>query len=72
MNNLALVQGKYGEAEMMYRQTLDLRQAILGKEHPSTLTSIHNLALLLDDQGKHEEAEAVRQRKLPSNEDCPD
>jgi tetratricopeptide (TPR) repeat protein len=75
MNNLALVlekQGKYEEAEMMHREELELSERILGKGHPSTLISIGNLALLLDDQGKHEEAEAILQRKLPSNEDCPD
>ena len=50
MNNLALVlekQGKYEEAEMMHREELELSQRILGKEHPSTLTSMNNLALVL-------------------------
>lgn len=39
MNNLPGVlsrQGKYGQAEEMYRQTLGLREAVLGKEHAST------------------------------------
>ncbi|RYP07907.1 hypothetical protein DL765_008977 [Monosporascus sp. GIB2] len=40
MNNLVLVfdnQGKYKEAEGMNRQALELSQAVLGNEHPSTL-----------------------------------
>ena len=32
---------------------------MLGKEHPSTLTSIDNLANVLSRQGKYEEAEEM-------------
>jgi hypothetical protein len=52
-------QGKYEEAEAMNRQTLGLYQTVLGREHPSTLTSMSNLAGVLDRQGKYEEAEAM-------------
>jgi hypothetical protein len=44
--------GKYKEAEEMHRQSLGLRETVLGKEHPSTLTSTNNLASVLRDQGK--------------------
>jgi len=27
--------GKYREAELMYRQRLDLREKVLGEEHPT-------------------------------------
>jgi hypothetical protein len=40
MNNLASVlsfQGKYGEAEKISRRTLELREIVLGKEHPDTI-----------------------------------
>jgi hypothetical protein len=43
MNSLAGVlrdQGKYEQAEEMYRQAFLLMETVLGKEHPSTLTSI--------------------------------
>jgi hypothetical protein len=33
-------QGKYEEAEKMHRQALGLRETVLGKERPDTLTSI--------------------------------
>jgi primosomal replication protein N len=39
MNNLAIVlghQGKYEEAEQMQRQTLELKEKVLGQEHPDT------------------------------------
>jgi Flp pilus assembly protein TadD len=62
MNNLALVllgQGKYEEAEEMHRQTLELREKVLGREHPDTPGSMNNLALVLESQGKYEEAEYI-------------
>ncbi|RYP45024.1 hypothetical protein DL770_011440 [Monosporascus sp. CRB-9-2] len=55
MLNLALFlnsQGKYDEAEQMYRQALVLYQAVLGRKHPYTLTSMNNLARVLYSQGK--------------------
>jgi tetratricopeptide (TPR) repeat protein len=62
MNNLATVlrdQGKYEQVEEMLRQALRLRETVLGKEHPDTLTSISNLATVLRDQGKYEQAEEM-------------
>jgi Tetratricopeptide repeat len=35
---------------------------VLGKEHPSTLTSMNNLATVLRGQGKDEQAEGVHQQ----------
>ena len=37
---------------------------MLGKEHPSTLTSINNLAEVLSSQGNHEEAERIYRQEL--------
>jgi hypothetical protein len=34
-----------------------MRETVLGKEHPSTLTSMNNMATVLSDQGKYKEAE---------------
>jgi len=39
-------------AEPLYRETLQLLEKVLGMEHPSTLTSMNNLAALLDSQGE--------------------
>ncbi|KAI6307244.1 hypothetical protein MCOR30_011699 [Pyricularia oryzae] len=53
---------EYEEAEQMHRKTLELREKVLGPENPSTLTSMNNLALVLDNQGKYEEAEDIYRR----------
>ena len=45
MNNLALLyefQGRYREAEPLYRLTLEKRRAVLGEDHPDTLGSVNH------------------------------
>ena len=44
--------GKHSEAEQLYRQVLEVRERVLGPEHPDTLKTKHNLADTLQDQGK--------------------
>jgi hypothetical protein len=41
-------QGRYEAAEAINRQTLALKETVLGREHPETLTSINNLAGVLE------------------------
>jgi hypothetical protein len=62
MNNLAEVlrHQKYEQVEEMHQQALGLKETVLGEEHPSTLTSMNNLAGVLRDQGKYEQAEETR------------
>ena len=50
-------QGKYDQAETEYRAVLQLREKILGPEHPDTLKTRNNLALALDYQAKYADAE---------------
>ncbi|KAK7993917.1 hypothetical protein PG989_007298 [Apiospora arundinis] len=45
------------EAEEMHRETLTLREEVLGREYPDTLGSMNNLALVLQSQGKYSKAE---------------
>ena len=62
INNLGMLfqyQGKYAEAEPLYREDLEVSRRTLGDEHPSTLISINNLGVLFQDQGKYSEAEAL-------------
>ena len=33
-------QGKYAEAKTIHRQTLQLRETVLGKDHPDTLATV--------------------------------
>ncbi|KAL6406226.1 Kinesin light chain [Ilyonectria robusta] len=58
------MRGRYKEAEQMNRRALNAREKVFGREHPSTLTSISNLALVLQHQGKYEEAEQMNRRDL--------
>jgi tetratricopeptide (TPR) repeat protein len=39
-------------------------ELVLGREHPETLTSMNNLALVLSEQGKYEEAETIHRQTL--------
>ena len=64
----SLLQGKYSEAEAIYRQTLQLRETVLGKDHPDTLASMNNLAISLRNQGKYVEAEAIDRQTLQLKE----
>jgi Tetratricopeptide repeat len=48
----------------MHQQTLELRKMVLGMEHPDTLTSMRDLAKVLDSQGRHGEAEEMYRRTL--------
>ncbi|OLN92208.1 Kinesin light chain 3 [Colletotrichum chlorophyti] len=52
----------------MHRQTLELREKVLGLENPLTLTSINNLAIVLESQGKYEEAEQMYRQTLKLKE----
>jgi tetratricopeptide (TPR) repeat protein len=52
-------QGKYEEAEPLHLQALELRQRLLGENHPDVATSLNNLALLYNSQGRYEKAELL-------------
>jgi tetratricopeptide (TPR) repeat protein len=62
LNNLAYLyqsQGRYDEAEPLYRQALELRRELLGERHPQVATSLNNLAGLYESQGRYDEAEPL-------------
>jgi tetratricopeptide (TPR) repeat protein len=59
-----MLRGKYDAAEPLYRETLQLTEKVLGKEHPDTLTSMNNLARLLYSQGKYDAAEPLYRETL--------
>ena len=48
--------GLYGKAANMHKQTWEQRKAVLGEEHPSTLTSMNNLAFTWKGQCKNTKA----------------
>ena len=71
LNNLAEIyhaQGKYAEAEPLYKRALAIREKALGPEHPQTALSFNNLALLYFNQGHYAEAEPLYKRALAIRE----
>ena len=57
-------EGRFREAETMYRMVFGHRGRVLGPKHPDTLSSINNLALVLSCQGKYEDAEVMHRQTL--------
>ncbi len=45
--SLYQAQGKYGEADPLYKRALGIREKALGLEHPDVATSLENYASLL-------------------------
>jgi len=48
LNNLALVydaQGKYADAEELYKRALEIKEKALGSDHPNVAKTLYNLAL---------------------------
>ncbi|MCZ8200240.1 CHAT domain-containing protein [Microcystis sp. LE19-55.1A] len=57
-------QGKYNEAIPLAEQALAIRKQQLGDNHPSTATSLNNLAFLYQSQGRYSEAEPFYKEAL--------
>ena len=71
VNNLAALydaQGRYGEAEPLYKRALAGYEAARGPAHPETLRGVNNLAFLYQAQGRYGEAEPLYKRALAGNE----
>jgi len=51
--------GLYPKAANMHKRTWDQKKAVLGEEHPDTLTSMANLASTYSNQGRWKEAEEL-------------
>jgi len=60
--------GNYGAAEPLFRRALEALERVLGPEHPHTLTSVNNLAQLLNAQGNYGAAEPLYRRALEARE----
>ena len=65
LNNLAQLyhgQGRYAEAEPLYKRGLAITEKALGPDHPDVGIRLNNLALLYHDQGRYAEAEPLYKR----------
>jgi len=52
LGNSYYQQGKYSQAETLYREALETQGRVLEAEHPDTLVSMINLASALGEQGQ--------------------
>ncbi|WP_294622204.1 tetratricopeptide repeat protein [uncultured Roseovarius sp.] len=67
LNNLALVveaQGRYAEAEGLYRVALEIDRATIGEGHPDYAIHLSNLAGVLHEQERNGEAEGLYREAL--------
>src|SRR5262249_36276812 len=71
VNNLAIVyqaQGKYTEAEGLFKRALAIRETALGASHRDVGQTLNNLAIVYQAQGKYTEAEGLFKRALAIRE----
>ncbi|HJU15371.1 MAG TPA: CHAT domain-containing tetratricopeptide repeat protein [Stellaceae bacterium] len=57
-------EGRYAEAEPLYKRSLAMREKALGPEHPDVAASLNNLAELYEAEGRYTEAEPLFRRSL--------
>ena len=55
-------QGRYGEAEPLYRRSLAILEKALGPQHPDVATNLENYAALLRATGRDAEAAEMEAR----------
>ncbi|KAL8799610.1 MAG: hypothetical protein Q9182_005761 [Xanthomendoza sp. 2 TL-2023] len=60
--------GRWSEASEVQVLLVRKREEALGKEHPATLTSMNNLAVMLESQGNYDEAEQIHRQTLALRE----
>jgi tetratricopeptide (TPR) repeat protein len=57
-------QGRYSEAEPLYKRSLSISEQQLGADHPDVATSLNNLASFYYFQGRYSKAEPLYLRTL--------
>ncbi len=65
LNNLAGLyedQGRYGDAEPLYKRALAISEETLGPEHPTVAQMLENYAALVRETGREAEAAKMEAR----------
>jgi len=57
-------QGRYDEAEGLYREALEIACKTIGEAHPNYAFGLNNLALVVQARGRYSEAEALLREAL--------
>ena len=60
--------GKYDQGLVLAQQALEKAEKTIGPNHPETVSSLNNLAVLYQDQGDYPRAEPLYQRALAIDE----
>jgi tetratricopeptide (TPR) repeat protein len=63
-----VLQGRYAEAEPLFKRALVIKEQQLGTDHPDTVGSLDSLAVVYQEQGNYTEAEPLFQRALATRE----
>jgi tetratricopeptide (TPR) repeat protein len=62
------LQGRYAQAEPLYKRSLAIREKTLGLDHPVVATSLNSLAELYRAEGQYAQAEPLYKRALAIRE----
>ena len=68
MGAVASTQGRYEEAEGLYKRGLAINEKAQGVNHPAVAQALHNLACVSWRQGKYSDAEGLNKRALAIRE----
>lgn len=66
--DISRLKGEYVEAESLYKQSREIREKILGLDHPDVASSLYGLALVYSEQRKYAEAEPIYEQALEIRE----
>jgi CHAT domain-containing protein/Flp pilus assembly protein TadD len=61
-------EGRFAEAEPLYKQSIAINEKTLGSDHPDLAGPINNLAVLYDGHGRYDDAEPLYRRSLAIKE----
>src|SRR5262245_138444 len=61
-------QGRYADAEPLYKRSLAIQEKTLGPNHPNVASLLNNLAELYEAQGRYADAEPLLKRSLAIRE----
>lgn len=56
--------GRYDEAELLYKQAIEIGKATIGESHPSYAIRLNNLANLYENMGRYDEAEPLYKQAI--------
>lgn len=71
VSHLAIIQevsGKYDDARALYQRSLDLKEKVLGPDHPDVSDDLNNLGIVYEATGEYAEARKLYERALALRE----